>query len=72
MSRKNTRHPPPPRNYCCGAVYRSDSLLKFGLFIFVVALSASMYPSGLAKIGTEFALASTAHNLTRMYRHYQS
>jgi hypothetical protein len=24
---------------------------------------------GLAKVGTEFALASTAHNLTRMYRH---
>jgi hypothetical protein len=24
---------------------------------------------GLAKVGTEFALASTAHNLTQMYRH---
>lgn len=24
---------------------------------------------GITKVGTEFALASTAHNLTRMYRH---
>lgn len=25
---------------------------------------------GLAKVGAEFALAATAHNLTRMYRHH--